>query len=404
MGSRGGRDVLLLCVVMGALFGVAFSAQSCSTLLASNKGFSACQDLPKLASTLAWRIDNATNSVDFAFSASAPNANGWVAWGINPTAANGQWMAGTQALVAYQTAAGAKVAGYPITGAMKGGAPAVPGTLSVNFTGTSTVITGTEMTIYTTLALKANDSFTMNNVWNVGPSVDQTSFAIASHSLSGDSLSSGSVIDLSSGQAFNNIELPNQKLKNNHAIISAVAWGLLLPLGVMAARYLRPFSNGNPAWFYIHVTCQCTGYALGVIAWALGMRLHSLNQGLVPYKHRNLGISIFALATLQVLAIFLRPNPDAKYRKYWNVYHHSVGYATLVLIIINIFEGLDLLQPGNKWTLIYVIILCALGAISLIMEIITWSKWIRERNSNKQAMHGSQYKGSSAYRSGREDV
>jgi hypothetical protein len=123
-------------------------------------------------------------------------------------------MDGTQALVAYQTASGSKVDGYPITGAQKGGAPCVPGALSVNYTGTSTLISGTVMTIYTTLVLKANDSLTINNVWNVGPSVDQSTLAISSHALSGDSLSSGSVIDLSSGQAYNNIQLPNQKLKN----------------------------------------------------------------------------------------------------------------------------------------------------------------------------------------------
>lgn len=317
----------------------------------------------------------------------------------------GQWLDGTQALVAYQTASGSKVDGYPITGAQKGGAPCVPGALSVNYTGTSILISGTVMTIYTTLVLKANDSLTINNVWNVGPSVDQSTLAISSHALSGDSLSSGSVIDLSSGQAFNNIQLPNQKLKNNHAIISAVGWGLLIPLGIMAARYLRPFSNGNPAWFYIHVTCQCTGYVLGVVAWAMGLRLRSLNKGMVPTKHSNLGMSIFALATLQVLALFLRPKPDAKYRKYWNVYHHLVGYATLVLIIINIFEGLDLLQPGDKWTRIYIIILCILGAISLIMEIITWGMWFRQRHNNKaDPMYGSQLKGTSAHRSGREDV
>lgn len=95
----------------------------------------------------------------------------------------------------------------------------------------------------------------------------------------------------------------------NHGIISAVAWGLLLPLGVMAARYIRPFSGSNPAWFYIHVTCQCLGYIFGVIAWALGMRLHSLNEGAIPTKHRNLGISIFALATLQVIKIYQISKP-----------------------------------------------------------------------------------------------
>jgi protein-S-isoprenylcysteine O-methyltransferase Ste14 len=89
-------------------------------------------------------------------------------------------------------------------------------------------------------------------------------------------------------------------LEQVHGIINAVSWGLLLPLGVMAARYLRRFSGANPWWFYIHVTCQCLGYLLGVVGWALGIKLENYNKSTVHYKHRNLGIAIFTLATLQV--------------------------------------------------------------------------------------------------------
>ena len=181
-----------------------------------------------------------------------------------------------------------------------------------------------------------------------------------------------------------------------HGIISAVAWGLLIPLGVMAARYLRPLSGSNPAWFFIHVTCQCTGYILGVVAWAMGMKLHSYNvRGAVPVKHRNVGISIFVLATLQVLAVVVRPKPEAKQRGYWNVYHHGVGYATVVLVIVNIFEGLEVLGPGDKWTNAYIVVLTALGGTSLIMEVITWSVWLRHR-ARRNAAHGSQTSKSTA--------
>lgn len=403
MALQGSGRIALLCLVVSALFGVAFSAQTCSVLLASNRGLSNCLDLPKLGSTLAYTVRNDTTTIDFAFSGSAPNANGWVGWGINPTAPT---MVGTQALIAYMIAGVPTVNDYAITGAMKSGSPCIPGTLSVNFTDTTSEIVGTDITIYTTLL--GATSLTLNHVWNRGASVDTTTLAVSPHEYSGESVESMAPVTLATGTSGGSgtvasVELPNQKLKNNHGIISAVAWGLLLPLGIMAARYIRPFSGSNPAWFYIHVICQCTGYVLGVIAWALGMRLHALNEGMVPTKHRNLGISIFALATLQVLALVLRPNPDHKYRKYWNVYHHSVGYATIVLIIINIFEGLDLLQPADKWTTIYIIVLSVLGAISLIMEIITWILWLVQRSETKEAaMHGGQFK---AYRTGHaEDV
>ena len=79
MASVMGREVLLVCVVMiGAFFGVAFSAQSCSTLLASSNGFTACQDLTELASTLAWRINNGSSTVDFAFSGGFLESSYWL--------------------------------------------------------------------------------------------------------------------------------------------------------------------------------------------------------------------------------------------------------------------------------------------------------------------------------------
>lgn len=94
-----------------------------------------------------------------------------------------------------------------------------------------------------------------------------------------------------------------------HGIINAVAWGFLLPVGVMAARYLRPICGANnPLWFYVHVSCQCTGYILGVAGWGLGMKLQSYNKGAIFYKHRNLGIAIFAFATFQVSQITRPPD------------------------------------------------------------------------------------------------
>jgi hypothetical protein len=64
-------DVLTLglwAVTMTAFFQTGFGDHSCGALLTTYKGFTACASLPKLGSTLAWAIHNATNSVDFAFS------------------------------------------------------------------------------------------------------------------------------------------------------------------------------------------------------------------------------------------------------------------------------------------------------------------------------------------------
>ena len=73
-----------------------------------------------------------------------------------------------------------------------------------------------------------------------------------------------------------------------------------MPLGVVIARYMRVFERANPAWFYLHVTCQCSAYVLGVAGWGTGLKLGSESAGITHLKHRIIGIVLFSLATLQV--------------------------------------------------------------------------------------------------------
>lgn len=96
------------------------------------------------------------------------------------------------------------------------------------------------------------------------------------------------------------------KFSQIHGIINAISWGILLPIGLLAARYLRHFNFADPAWFYIHAFCQITGYAGGTAGWILGLRLQKLANP-IKYYHRNLGIAVWALATLQV---FICPVSD----------------------------------------------------------------------------------------------
>lgn len=89
-----------------------------------------------------------------------------------------------------------------------------------------------------------------------------------------------------------------------HGVLNAVSWGLLLPMGAIFARYLKTFKSADPAWFYLHVACQLIGYAVGVSGWATGIHLGNLSKGITYSVHRNIGITVFALGTLQVHAPF----------------------------------------------------------------------------------------------------
>lgn len=73
-----------------------------------------------------------------------------------------------------------------------------------------------------------------------------------------------------------------------------------MPLGVMIARYLRPFPNADPLWFHMHRGYQTIAYVLGVVGFGMGCQLQTYEPVLLYHKHRDLGVAIFVFATLQV--------------------------------------------------------------------------------------------------------
>ncbi|GAB4830321.1 hypothetical protein Ancab_019959 [Ancistrocladus abbreviatus] len=122
-----------------------------------------------------------------------------------------------------------------------------------------------------------------------------------------------------------------------------------------------------------HILCQISAYAM-VAGWATGLKLGSQPKGIVYAGHRNIGITLFWLATVQIIALFLRPKKDHKFRFYWNIYHHGIGYAIVILGIVNVFEGLDILDPEKKWKSTCIIILTVLACVSVLLEAITWTR------------------------------
>lgn len=85
-----------------------------------------------------------------------------------------------------------------------------------------------------------------------------------------------------------------------HGILNAVSWGILFPVGAIVARYMRIFESADPAWFYIHVSCQFSAYVIGVAGWAIGLKLGRESEGIRFASHGNIGIALFSLATIQV--------------------------------------------------------------------------------------------------------
>jgi len=308
----------------------------------------------------------------------APSSN-WVAWALNPT---GQGMVGAQALVAYQNSSGvmhpytSNIPSHDITTLRQS-------TLSFQLSGLKAISSGNEVIIFATIKPPKT---TIAQVWQVGPLSGGTP---AAHQQIGPNVQSTSNINFLTGQSTSSgpIAGSRQKTKNIHGVLNAISWGTLMPLGAIIARYLRVFKSADPVWFYMHITCQVSAYILGVSGWGLGLKLGGDSVGVVYNAHRNIGIALFCLATLQVLALLLRTHKDSKYRLYWNIYHHATGYTVIILSVINIYKGFDILEPLKKWKTTYTCIIIALGVIAIILEVFTWGV-VLKRKKNNPPKHG----------------
>eukprot|EP01018_Ginkgo_biloba_P007678 Gb_30013 [translate_table: standard] len=378
----------LLCLV--SLLNVSYQAlaQPCLksfSVNSSNKLFSSCKSLEQLNAEFAWTYEPNRGSIDMAFRARPDTPNGWVSWGINPGPT--ALMAGTRALIAFKHSNGSLLLlTYNVTEASKG-APLEPSQIDFKVDNLVAEFRDNEITMFATWNLLQNKT-NVNHVWQTGGLV--RGLVPQKHGFASANLQSKGVIDLKSGIASTSTTIPHHTLKNRHGVLNVVGWGILLPIGAMIARYLRSFKHADPAWFYLHAFCQTSGYILGVAGSAIGLKLGSYSKGIVFSQHRNIGISLFIVGTLQVLALLLRPKKRHKFRKYWNVYHHTIGYAVIVLSVVNIFKGFDILKPEDKWKRAYIGVISSLGGIAVALEIMSWIIFFRcKSKSSSKPFNGS---------------
>ncbi|CAH1439911.1 unnamed protein product [Lactuca virosa] len=377
VGLRG----VFLSFAITTLFSSSF-AQTCSTYaFASNKVFSACNDLPVLNSFLHYTYNPSSKTLRIAYRHTNIGSSRWIAWAINPTS---QGMIGSQALVAFQQSDG-KMRAYtaPVTGYTT---QLQEGDLSFPVSDLSATYSNNEMIIFATLSLQ-NASTNLNQVWQDGQLSGSSPVAHATTGNNVKSMASLNVLSGESGSALAAGSSSKNKKRNIHGVLNAISWGIMMPLGAILARYVRVFQSADPAWFYLHVTCQTAGYIIGVAGWATGIRLGSQSPGIQFTSHRVIGIILFCLATLQVIALLVRPKKDHKYRIYWNIYHHSLGYSIIVLGIINIFKGFDILNPEKKWKRGYTGIIIGVAIVALVLEAYTWFVvWRRKKAEKAQKM------------------
>ncbi|KAI5055115.1 hypothetical protein GOP47_0030260 [Adiantum capillus-veneris] len=127
-----------------------------------------------------------------------------------------------------------------------------------------------------------------------------------------------------------------------HGFIMFLAWALLFPGGVLAARYLKHLKDDG--WFQIHVYSQYSGLAIMFLGVLFAVaELREFHTGSL---HVKLGLASIILACAQPINAFFRPKratsgeqPSPR-RLAWQLVHRYTGGATLAVGFVTLLTGI----------------------------------------------------------------
>ncbi|KAL1533015.1 cytochrome b561 and DOMON domain-containing protein [Salvia divinorum] len=383
----------LLLLLLLHILAKSASSSHCITST-SSKTFERCMTLPTQQASIAWTYRPHNATLDLAFFGSFISPSGWVGWGVNPTSPE---MTGTRALIAFPDPNSGQLVLLPyiLDPTVKfQKSPLLSRPLDLHLLSSSaalyggrmaTIHSGATIQIYATIKLSPNKT-KLHFTWNRGLYVQGYSPTI--HPTAVNDLASTTTIDILSGAAAKSSN-HLKPLKITHGFLNAVSWGFLLPLGAVSARYLRHLESVGPAWFYLHAGVQISGVFLGTVGFSIGIRLGEMSPGRVYGLHRKLAFAAFILGWLQTVALVFRPKTTHKFRKYWKSYHHFVGYACIVLGVVNCFQGFQVMgESGSYAQMGYCLCLATLIGVCVALEVNSWVIFCRKAKEEKIKREG----------------
>ena len=154
-----------------------------------------------------------------------------------------------------------------------------------------------------------------------------------------------------------------------HGIFMLLGFGLLMPMGAIAARLLK--HRPNNLWFRIHRGIQLLGLLLGLIGFSIAILNFDVfapeRKGDMGYKHGCLGVTAMVLALLQPINAFFRPKKaldssttgvDPVYansarssskRWKWELAHKCFGYLSMIFAVGAIVIGTGWEGPAFQY-------------------------------------------------------
>lgn len=173
-----------------------------------------------------------------------------------------------------------------------------------------------------------------------------------------------------------------------HARTMTLAWGVLVPLGALIARYAKilpgqdwPRRLDNQLWWHAHRGCQYLGVALTLVGLVLAWRAGADPAGSV---HALFGWAVALVGLAQVAGGQLRgtkggvadPAGDhyamTRRRVIFERVHKSAGWGAIAAGIVTIVLGLRL-ADAPRWMLVVLVLWwAALAAAAVILQRRGW--------------------------------
>jgi len=143
---------------------------------------------------------------------------------------------------------------------------------------------------------------------------------------------------------------PFEKKIRNHALLCSIGFLVLLPVGVLIARYTRTFTN---RWLYPHWFFQL--FVAGPVIWAGWAYGHQstsdLGSGHFNEEHKKIGIALLILYVVQlvmgmVIHFVKTPSLFNGHRPPQNYFHSILGLTILALAGYQVHYGFHTEWPN----------------------------------------------------------
>ena len=160
-----------------------------------------------------------------------------------------------------------------------------------------------------------------------------------------------------------------------HGVLMFLSWGVLLPGGVVAAKFCR--SRPNACWFKTHKRMQYVGLGIMVVGWIVAIIMVRTH---LDTLHKQIGFLVILSGLLQPInAIYRGKISKVLGSAGWDVWHKGIGWGGLVAAVYAMATGFMLVDPTGAYMWAYL----GISIVASALGMVVWLWRLRERRSPK---------------------